>query len=168
MAEAPRPVQEPPEIQRDIFSMCSDIVAPRVKSATTRRLGRFVELLVTRTSSPRGFSPTVATYLRRLCHPMDRDQLSLLRVFGALQLPGQYCSFVDVCSLQKFIVENILLSSHFEKYPPSRAYQRLFWKWIVARIEAEGEVWLGNFSGFGTKALTGISRKLMIEYTTVY
>jgi hypothetical protein len=99
---------------------------------------------------------------------MDRDQLLFLRVFGALQLPtSQYFSSVNVSSLQGFIVENILLSSHFDEYPPSRAYQLLFWKWIVARIEAEGEVWLGNSDDFRTRALNGALRRLMIGYTTI-
>lgn len=71
---------------------------------------------------------------------MDRDELLLLRVFGALQLPSQYCSSLNVYGLQEFILEKILLSSHFEKYPPSKAYQRLFWKWVVERIEADSEV----------------------------
>lgn len=41
---------------------------------------------------------------------------------------------------QARLIDGILLSSHFEKYPPSESYQLAFWKKVIEYLEALDEV----------------------------
>ena len=81
-----------------------------------------------------------------LMSKMNPGQLSILRVFGAIQPPHVYCTDIVLSSIQEFLIENIIENPHFVKYPPSNAYQRSFWKWVVTKIETEGEVRSGFHS----------------------
>jgi hypothetical protein len=36
---------------------------------------------------------------------------------------------------QDYIIQQILLDDHLKKYPPSTAYQRSFWRWVLQELE---------------------------------
>ncbi|KAF9566898.1 hypothetical protein CPC08DRAFT_681596 [Agrocybe pediades] len=65
---------------------------------------------------------------------------SLLRSFyslapvNSLKLPND-CSFA---AISQCLVANILQDDHFLSYPPSRQYQRRFWKWAIESLEDLG------------------------------
>lgn len=60
-----------------------------------------------------------------------------VRDFGALRP----ISIPDGCTIdQAQLVGSILLSRHFQKYPPSESYQLAFWKRIIEHLEARDEV----------------------------
>ena len=67
--------------------------------------------------------------------------MSLQQIYGAL-LPAN--NLPDLLhTVQDNLVEKLILSPHFDRYPPSVTYQRSFWKYVTLGIEAEGEVELG-------------------------
>lgn len=37
--------------------------------------------------------------------------------------------------VQKFLLDHILLDTHFVEYPASKQYQTQFWKWVIKRLE---------------------------------
>lgn len=41
--------------------------------------------------------------------------------------------------IQDYLIKHILTSVHFETYPPSKTYQRKFWKWTIEKIEELGK-----------------------------
>ena len=64
----------------------------------------------------------------------------LLRPFFALTPPSalKFPSEYFPTEINDFLVNNILLSSHFQSYPPSKQYQRRFWKWAIETLEQLG------------------------------
>jgi hypothetical protein len=65
------------------------------------------------------------------------DTSKLLQSFFALtplstlKIPFKY----SPTEINDFLVDNILLNSHFQRYPPSKQYQRRFWKWAIETLE---------------------------------
>ena len=58
----------------------------------------------------------------------------------------KYCSLAPIKSisfpnsaklreLQDFLLDNILLDPHLQRYPPSQQYQKIFWKWSIGELE---------------------------------
>jgi hypothetical protein len=51
---------------------------------------------------------------------------------NALRVPSQL-PFVQV---HDFLLGSILLDPHLQAYPPSKQYQRFFWKWAIDLLES--------------------------------
>ncbi|PPQ64306.1 hypothetical protein CVT26_002189 [Gymnopilus dilepis] len=68
---------------------------------------------------------------------MDPQLFALLRQFYALT-PPRSLQFPRSCPYQtinEFLVNDILQSPHFQRYPPSSQYQNRFWKWVIQSLE---------------------------------
>lgn len=68
---------------------------------------------------------------------MDPQLFTLLRCFYAL-VPTMGLNFPEGISLGRlndFFLNEILLSSHFQSYPPSYQYQKGYWKWVLQNLE---------------------------------
>ena len=46
----------------------------------------------------------------------------------------------DSAQSQNELVNELLQTTHFQDFPPSRDFRRLFWKYIVEYLEAASEV----------------------------
>jgi len=55
--------------------------------------------------------------------------LSPLRLLSSL--PG-----IHFEEAHDFFLNRLLLSPHFQAYPPSERYQVLFWKWVIGKLDA--------------------------------
>ncbi|KAF8913238.1 putative methyltransferase-domain-containing protein [Gymnopilus junonius] len=97
---------------------------------------------------------------------MDGQLFALLRQFYALN-PTNIILFPKDClpqGINDFLVNDVLLSQHFQKYPPSPQYQKRFWKWSNNDFEIDSRIYdyyLGldstperqqSFSGFNLQA----------------
>ncbi|KAF9074982.1 hypothetical protein BDP27DRAFT_1287196 [Rhodocollybia butyracea] len=66
-----------------------------------------------------------------------REMFNLLREYAylapakAVHLP----THIPFTEINRCLLDLILLNSHFQKYPPSKQYQRSFWKVIIAELE---------------------------------
>ncbi|KAJ7361192.1 hypothetical protein DFH08DRAFT_367655 [Mycena albidolilacea] len=67
-------------------------------------------------------------------HP---DLFQILRGYASLVPPNrlQLPAHPQTQIIHDFLVDQILLNGHFQKYPPSPEYQRSFWKWIISQLE---------------------------------
>jgi hypothetical protein len=67
-------------------------------------------------------------------HP---DLFQILRGYASLVPPNrlQFPAHPQTQIIHDFLVDQILLNAHFQKYPPSPEYQRSFWKWIISQLE---------------------------------
>ena len=68
---------------------------------------------------------------------LPESLLDILRGYGALCSP-RYLEFpIDLSfpQVHDFFVKRLLLNSHFVAYPPSPEYQKIFWKWVVEKLE---------------------------------
>ena len=79
----------------------------------------------------------------------DKQQiLGLKRVYGAARgslvfkgsLPLDFLLGSDSAQCQDELVSELLLAPHFQDFPPSQEFRRLFWKYIVEYLEKAGEV----------------------------
>ncbi|KAJ7492140.1 hypothetical protein FB451DRAFT_518234 [Mycena latifolia] len=69
-------------------------------------------------------------------HP---DLFQILRGYAAL-IPPHHLQFpfhLEAHAIHDFLVAHILTSAHFKAYPPSKQYQKSFWKWIIPLIEKQ-------------------------------
>ncbi|OAX32835.1 hypothetical protein K503DRAFT_749468 [Rhizopogon vinicolor AM-OR11-026] len=67
----------------------------------------------------------------------DDGLLNLLKGYSALIPPAHlkfplHHSFTEA---HTFLLNQVLLDSHLEKYPPSARYQQAFWKWAIEHLE---------------------------------
>ena len=77
---------------------------------------------------------------RPLACSMQDDLIALVRSYGTHTPPSQlHWPRGPFDEIQDFLNTHILTSTHFVTYPPSDAYQRAFWKWIVTNIEGADE-----------------------------
>ncbi|KAJ7216779.1 hypothetical protein B0H12DRAFT_1241806 [Mycena haematopus] len=70
------------------------------------------------------------------------DLFQILRGYAALVPPSrlQFPSHLQTQVIHDFLVDHILLSLHFQNYPPSADYQRSFWKWMIPHLEKANSV----------------------------
>ncbi|KAI0673724.1 putative methyltransferase-domain-containing protein [Trametes maxima] len=60
----------------------------------------------------------------------------VLRAYATLQPPKLIeTREIQFNALHGCLLDHILLSPHFQEYPPSKQYQAAFWKWAIARLE---------------------------------
>ncbi|KAF8347544.1 putative methyltransferase-domain-containing protein [Amanita rubescens] len=69
--------------------------------------------------------------------PIDIALFKILRGYSSLAPPKSLCvpshySFTDI---HDFFLSILLLSPHLHQYPPSRQYQKPFWKWAIQIME---------------------------------
>ncbi|KAJ3936148.1 MAG: putative methyltransferase-domain-containing protein [Lentinula lateritia] len=65
------------------------------------------------------------------------EMFTLLRDYASL-VPARFIqipSNVPYAEINRFLVELLVLNPHFQKYPPSKQYQRSFWKMIIGQLE---------------------------------
>ncbi|KAJ6601329.1 hypothetical protein DFH09DRAFT_969966 [Mycena vulgaris] len=68
---------------------------------------------------------------------MHPDLFQTLRGYASL-IPAnhlQFPSHLQAHDIHDFLVDHILTSAHFQAYPPSKQYQKSFWKWIIPHLE---------------------------------
>ncbi|KAJ7201323.1 hypothetical protein GGX14DRAFT_524451 [Mycena pura] len=72
-------------------------------------------------------------------HP---DLFQILRGYAALIPPRclQFPPHLSTQLIHDVLLEHVLLSPHFQLYPPSRQYQKAFWKCIISHLENKLEV----------------------------
>ncbi|KAJ7110321.1 hypothetical protein C8R43DRAFT_1139336 [Mycena crocata] len=65
------------------------------------------------------------------------DLFQLLRGFAALIPPNhlQFPSHLEADVIHNFLVDRVLMNPHFQTYPPSKQYQKSFWKWVIDDLE---------------------------------
>ncbi|KAJ7146268.1 hypothetical protein C8R44DRAFT_757025 [Mycena epipterygia] len=65
------------------------------------------------------------------------DLFQILRGYASLIPPNhlQFPSELQAQAIHDFLVDHVLLSVHFQTYPPSKQYQKSFWKWIIPHLE---------------------------------
>lgn len=75
---------------------------------------------------------------------MDAALFDLMRGYGSLFPPGLLTmpSHLSSPRIHDLFLNSLLLNPHFQAYPPSQQYQRLFWKWAISHLESllQGEV----------------------------
>ncbi|KAJ4485676.1 putative methyltransferase-domain-containing protein [Lentinula aciculospora] len=65
------------------------------------------------------------------------ETFALLQDYASLA-PTRFVSIpsnVSFAEINRCLLDLIVLNSHFEKYPPSKQYQRSFWKIIIGQLE---------------------------------
>lgn len=69
---------------------------------------------------------------------MELDPLfNILRAYATLQPPKSIQKpEVPFSAAHDFLLQRLLLSPHFNDYPPSRQYQITFWKWAIEWLES--------------------------------
>ncbi|KAF8899222.1 hypothetical protein BD779DRAFT_1659128 [Infundibulicybe gibba] len=69
---------------------------------------------------------------------IPRDLFELLRGFSSLTPPNRLCFPANISPVlvHDFLINFILLNSHIRDYPPSREYQKNFWKWAITHLES--------------------------------
>lgn len=68
---------------------------------------------------------------------IDLELFTLLRDYAAL-VPARFIQFpapLSFSEINRFVVDCILLNPHFQKYPPSKQYERAFYKTVIAKLE---------------------------------
>jgi hypothetical protein len=70
---------------------------------------------------------------------VQHQLFALLRAFASLQAPKSlsWPENIPFAAVHDFLLDSILLSSHFASYPPSAQYRKSFWKWAVENMERE-------------------------------
>ncbi|KDQ63175.1 hypothetical protein JAAARDRAFT_202673 [Jaapia argillacea MUCL 33604] len=74
------------------------------------------------------------------------DLFDILRGYAAVVPPRilHYPDDLPWDEMHHFLLDYILLNSHFKKYPPSSAYQHSFWKWAIAHLESTSSTEAGH------------------------
>lgn len=65
------------------------------------------------------------------------QHFSILRGFASVQ-PTKSLTWpwdISTAETHDFLLRSILLNQHFLSYPPSKQYQRGFWKWAIENME---------------------------------
>ncbi|KAJ7757469.1 hypothetical protein B0H16DRAFT_665219 [Mycena metata] len=67
-------------------------------------------------------------------HP---DLFKILRGYASLTAPIylQFPAHLEAQIINDFLVDDVLLNLHFQQYPPSKQYQKSFWKWVIPHLE---------------------------------
>ncbi|KAJ3721890.1 hypothetical protein C8R42DRAFT_64503 [Lentinula raphanica] len=70
-------------------------------------------------------------------NPMQRDMLDIIVGYAFLAQPRsiELPSGISFAEINRCLVEHIVLNPHFQLYPPSKQYQRAFWKTMIGRLE---------------------------------
>ncbi|KAJ7292788.1 hypothetical protein C8J57DRAFT_1267076 [Mycena rebaudengoi] len=71
-------------------------------------------------------------------HP---DLFELLRKYSSL-IPPKHLRFpsnLRAVTVHDFLINHVLLSAHFQAYPPSNQQQKAFWKWAIPHLEKQLE-----------------------------
>ncbi|KAF7436348.1 hypothetical protein PC9H_003181 [Pleurotus ostreatus] len=73
---------------------------------------------------------------------VHRDLFALKRAYAALRPPAQikFPGYLCFSTAHDFLLRSILLDPHLQRYPPSRLYQTVFWKWAIAHLEGFDEL----------------------------
>lgn len=68
------------------------------------------------------------------------ELFEILRSFSSLFPPNSltFPTQLPPSAIHDFLLESILLNSHFKTYPPSTQYQKTFWKWAINNLEVFG------------------------------
>ncbi|KAJ6541859.1 hypothetical protein B0H19DRAFT_958647 [Mycena capillaripes] len=68
---------------------------------------------------------------------MHLDLFHILRGYASLIPPIslRFPSHLETQLIHDFLIDHILLSAHFQKYPASKDYQKSFWKWMIPLLE---------------------------------
>jgi hypothetical protein len=71
-------------------------------------------------------------------HP---DLFELLRKYASLISPKhlRFPSNLRAVTVHDFLINHVLLSAHFQAYPPSNQQQKAFWKWAIPHLEKQLE-----------------------------
>ncbi|KAK0465492.1 uncharacterized protein EV420DRAFT_1760162 [Desarmillaria tabescens] len=106
----------------------------------------------------------------------DSELFTILREYAAIvpvsRIRFPYSSSKD--TLHDFLLQSIILNPHFQKYPPSKQYQKSFWKCVVQHLELDVEIDTRILSilteTFTSTSLRGISVPLppSPSYVTYY
>ncbi|KAJ7044966.1 putative methyltransferase-domain-containing protein [Mycena alexandri] len=69
------------------------------------------------------------------------DLFQILRGYASLIPPNylQFPSHLEAQTINDFLVHHVLLNPHFQQYPPSKQFQKLFWKWVIPHLEKKLE-----------------------------
>ena len=69
--------------------------------------------------------------------PIDVALFWILRGYSSLAPPKSLSipSHLSFAEIHDFLLSILLLSSHLHQYPPSRQYQKAFWKWAIQILE---------------------------------
>ncbi|KDQ31265.1 hypothetical protein PLEOSDRAFT_1037061 [Pleurotus ostreatus PC15] len=73
---------------------------------------------------------------------VHRDLFALKKAYAALRPPAQikFPGYLCFSTAHDFLLRSILLDPHLQRYPPSRQYQTVFWKWSIAHLESFDEL----------------------------
>ncbi|KAJ7606813.1 hypothetical protein FB45DRAFT_1068225 [Roridomyces roridus] len=65
------------------------------------------------------------------------ELFEILRGYAALVPPKhlQFPTHLEAHVINTFLADRILTNPHFERYPPSKQYQKSFWKWTIDHLE---------------------------------
>ncbi|KAH9849275.1 hypothetical protein C2E23DRAFT_870795 [Lenzites betulinus] len=67
---------------------------------------------------------------------LSNPLFDVLRAYGTLQPPKSIRKEdITFNPLHSFLLDHILLSHHFEAFPPSKQYQSSFWRWAIDWLE---------------------------------
>lgn len=71
--------------------------------------------------------------------PDHSDLFLLLRQFCSLVPPIAlfFPDHLPASDVHDFLVDSILLHPHLQQYPPSKQYQKSFWKWCISHLETK-------------------------------
>ncbi|SJL06097.1 uncharacterized protein ARMOST_09433 [Armillaria ostoyae] len=73
---------------------------------------------------------------------VDSELFTILQEYAAI-VPASRMRFPHCISkdaLHDFLLQSIILDPHFNKYSPSKQYQKSFWKWVVQHLELDVEI----------------------------
>lgn len=68
---------------------------------------------------------------------MDSQLFTLLHGFFSLTplIALRFPSRLSAVQINKFLLNDLLLNQHFQRFPPSNQYQKRFWKWAITHLE---------------------------------
>ncbi|KAK0208676.1 hypothetical protein DFS33DRAFT_1380177 [Desarmillaria ectypa] len=72
----------------------------------------------------------------------DSELFTVLREYAAI-VPVSRMQFphsISKVTLHNFLLQSIILDPHFQKYSPSKQYQKSFWKWVVQYLDLDVEI----------------------------
>ena len=69
--------------------------------------------------------------------PINVALFRILRGYSSLAPPKSLSipSHLSFAEIHDFLLSTLLLNSHLHQYPPSRQYQKSFWKWAIQILE---------------------------------
>jgi hypothetical protein len=65
------------------------------------------------------------------------ELFDFLRAYSALMPPNDisFPAHLPPSTVHDFLVNSILLNPQYQAYPPSKQYQKSFWKWTIHQLE---------------------------------